>query len=231
MDLPVLTDPLRSTICEFLENYKDSYFSAFEFDSFILANATEPNPESPPTCWAFTKGDGENLSIVDLLMATSAIPVVFPPQTISDNGQPRNIPTGEFIDGGREDAFKGFEDQLTAYFQRSDTPDTPMGEMYIISPMRDNPRDIGAGLVNNALKQWLETNTFYELLSSFERWNDRKNYLTEVFVCIPEMDENINALDFGIQREQYNEVRKWYTEFPRRPVAVDLSTFIRRHDV
>jgi hypothetical protein len=237
--LPLNTKPLRNKIDSFLSIGNMREFSDFEFHTYILAFSFI----RLRTFWANSDNwKHHNIILSDLLMATSAIPIIFPDQEINrSDSKRRRILRGRFADGGSSGSFKRFEIELGRYIKSYGQFD----KLFIISPMREvSSKDYEAldhflpsnsvlnlsvkdfGLLKNFLAM-ISMNGFDNFLIQFEKWSRTRNIANQIFVCIPELDDNFPILLFDQQEEQYQAVIDWVDKNPEK-LAVPIAEYVKK---
>lgn len=150
--LPLNNNPLRSKIEKYLNTIECSTFKNFEFETFILIFSIL----GLKTVWTHNlEAKYENASLLDLLMASSAIPIVFPEQEIKnlEKQLPELIQANidkpiishvaekaiqselltKYTDGGTAGSFKNFETEFGQYISQNGIFD----KVFVISPMRE----------------------------------------------------------------------------------------------
>ncbi len=149
------TKPFRETLDGFLSKAGVTEYGDLPFDSFVLTLSDKEKE----TVWAnnFEATNQNVLKASDLFMSSTAIPVFFPWQKISDsNSTERNFPKGHFNDGGTKGQFIKFEDIIGAYVLENG----PFESLDIISPMREFGTDAAAeleeGLRNIGIKEFVK---------------------------------------------------------------------------
>lgn len=237
--LPLNTKPLRNKIDSFLSIGNMHDFSDFEFHSYILAFSYL----RLRTFWANNENwKHHNIILSDLLMATSAIPIIFPDQEINrSDSKRRRILRGRFADGGTSGSFKRFEIELRRYIKSNG----PLEKLFIISPMREvSSKDYEAldqflpsnSVLNLSTKDFgllkdflgmISMNGFDSFLIRFEKWCRTRNIANQIFVCIPELDDNFPILLFEHQKEQYQAVIDWVDKYPEK-LAVPIAEYVKK---
>ncbi len=238
--LPFNTDPLRTLVNSFLEKLDFSTLKELPYTTYILA--CQLRWLFPKTRWA--KSDNinyGNLKLANLMMATTAIPIIFPKQNVHvQEGTRSSFPHGNrvyYVDGGTGKTFNGFSQNLGKYVQKNGTFD----EMYVISPMREAETvefdDEIKSTFNSAelqfhksLQDFLGSNlqrTFIKFLKKLEAWNYHGQPMAKkIYVCIPDMVKNFPILSFDKQEAQYNAVMDWVEKNPEllaRPLKQYLN--------
>jgi hypothetical protein len=239
--IPLDTNPLRKTIIDFLEKSDMKTLGDLTFQSFILTFSFR----RLMTLWTYSKWNRHNkLYLSDLLMASSAIPILFPDQAINCKDESRRRFTrGRFADGGTGGSFKRFEYYLNKYIIRNGKLD----RIFIISPMRevtsedyDNLSQLipVKDIIKLDLKEFKLLKLFLEMISQngfdsfihrLYKWTQKRKIANEIFVCIPALEKNFPILKFNKQKEQYEAVSRWIDENPEQ-LAVPLEQYVQRID-
>lgn len=239
--IPLDTAPLRNTVGDFLEAGKMNTLNDFTFQSYILAFSFL----RLSTIWISNLFNRHhNVKLLDLMMATTAIPIIFPDQTIRNNNNKINKYTrGKFSDGGAGGSFKRFEFYLKKYVRQNETLD----KIYIISPMREvtdsdyeelNKIIPSVEIFKMELKdirllkiflEMISQNGFDTFIKRFHKWTKKRDIANEIFVCIPQMDNNYPILNFNKQREQYQSVCDWIDQNPDK-LAIPLDEYVKQFD-
>jgi hypothetical protein len=231
------SSPLRHTLNAFLKKMNVKIAGDLPFTSYILVFSLRRFS----TVWADNRDEGNKyLDLSDLFMASAAIPVLFPSQTIgSGSSKKRNFPGGKFSDGGTSGTFKKFEKQLDDFISING----PLDTLYIISPMREKSPAEEKSLRDLILKTvpdqtdlskiddfitTVSLTGFHHFLKRLRDWNKAEIKIKNCFVCIPVMDRNFFVLDFAIQKEQYDKVCRWIDANPGR-LAVPLEHYLDEH--
>lgn len=244
--LPIYdTTPLRKTLERFIDNCDFKYLKDLPFYSNILTFSLQ----KLMTCWGTSRDEDEYyLNVIDMLMASTAIPALFPLQEVGrKEGENVSFPTGKFSDGGTLGTFKRFKSNLRQYYRQNKRE--RFENMYIISPMRepDNEEMISEDLKSlansnetegNTISDFIKNhsyNTFIKFLKKLEKFRvgcflNNKPIADNIYVCIPRFETNFNILDFSNQELQYNTTCKWVDENPK-DFAVPLSEYLERKGV
>ncbi|MCF8358603.1 MAG: patatin-like phospholipase family protein [Prolixibacteraceae bacterium] len=224
--IPLDTKPLRKTVDGFLEKANMNSLDDCAFQSYILAFWYR----KLKTFWAYNENKNyKNLSLSDLMMATTAIPIIFPDQKIlSVNNSKSKFKNDSFGDGGAGGTFKRFETHLKKNTRKNGGFDN----IYIISPMREVTHDDYQDLYNmipsfeilklqikqiKLLRIFLEMisqNGFDTFIKRFYKWTKKRAIANNIYVCIPKLPENFPILNFNLQKKQYQCVIKWFDENP-----------------
>ncbi|MBN1924717.1 MAG: patatin-like phospholipase family protein [Prolixibacteraceae bacterium] len=219
--IPLDTIPLRKTIDNFILKAGIKTLGELPFQSYILAFWYR----RLKTVWAYSENfKHKALDLSDVMMATTAIPIIFPDQTISSNEKINSsFLKGSFGDGGAGGTFKRFEYYLKKYYKQNGKLDN----IYIISPMRELSHDDYQDLYNMMpsfemlklkLKEvkllriflgMISQNGFDTFIKRFYKWTRKKQIANNIYVCIPRLPQNYPILNFGLQKEQYKSVCEW----------------------
>lgn len=240
--VPVNTTPLRNLISSFFDMATISKLHDCSFDSFVLAFSIR----RLTTVWASNcYNRHKEVNITDLLMASSAIPIIFPDQTINvkNTNRTKHFIKGSFVDGGTGGSFKKFEKHLKKYTKQKGQ----FENLYIISPMRqisDEDFDELSKLIPakeyfridlkdlGILKIFLEMisqNGFDTFVRRLNKWTLKNKIAENIFICIPEMEDNYPLLNFDKQKAQYDSVCKWVDENPDK-LAIPLNEYVKRFE-
>jgi hypothetical protein len=239
--IPVNTGPLRNTINGFLEKAKIDSLENCSFTSFILAFSYR----KLKTIWLSNFFNRHKyIDMLDLLMATSAIPIIFPDQKIrSHNEKLRRFVPGSFGDGGIGGSFRKFDYYMNRYMRENGSFDN----IYIISPMREissnDFEDMNRMLSTKKkfkidLKEMrllrlfldmISQNGFDSFIKRFYKWSKKKDLANDIYICIPELTENFPFLNFDKQSEQYQAVADWADANPNQ-LTIPIEDYIKKFD-
>jgi hypothetical protein len=239
--IPVNTGPLRITLEEFLKKASISTMSDFSFVSFILAFSYR----RLTTVWASNFFNRHRcVDVLDLLMATSAIPLIFPDQVIrKQEKKHKRFLRGSFADGGTAGSFKRFEFYLKKYLRQNDSFDN----LYIISPKRQisdddfdelkhllpATRSIAVNLkqlrVLRLFLDMISQNGFDTFVKRFYKWCETNTIAENIYICKPAMDADFPFLNFDRQKEQYDSVCAWVDNNPDN-LAVPISEYVKKFE-
>ncbi len=237
--LPFDTAPLRNTIQEFVDKMNCKYVGDLAFYAYILSFSYR----KIKTLWACSQNpDDHYLDITDMFMASTAIPILFPWQEISsETGQPREFPEGHFADGGTGGTFKQFDGSIGEYVRQNGQFDN----MYIISPMRERAGDEDkeilelvkgngatgvdiSGFLNHVKS--LSMNTFLKFIKQLNDWKYNGMAMAQnIYISIPEMDNNFPMINFDLQKPQYDAVTAWIGANPDK-LAIPIDEFLKIHE-
>lgn len=239
--IPLNTKPLLKTISNFTAKASLIDLKDFEFKSYILAFSYL----RLSTLWASNLFHRhEKIDINSLLMATSAIPIIFEDQSLKLNGGKRfRFSRGRYADGGTGGSFRRFEFYLKKYIKQHGQLD----KMYIVSPMREvSPEDYEevykmlpvTQLFNLELKdlklfkiflEMISQNGFDSFVKRFYKWTLKHKVANNIYICIPGMTANYPLLKFDKQKEQYYEVCAWADKNPDK-IAIPIEEYIKRFE-
>jgi hypothetical protein len=239
--MPFQTTPLYDRIQNFNHNANFQCVGDLPFDTYILAFSLL----RLSTFWVYNRKEKHKAAnLTDLLMASTAIPIIFPNHPIRPiPGTSCSLPKGDYLDGGTSGSFKRFKQPLMHYVKANGSFDT----MYIISPMREVSTEdfdeLDSLLPSNdllklnskdftLLKSFLEMismNGFDSFLKAFHTWinTSKRKIANEIVVCVPKLEKNYPILNFSRQEEQYNCVRKWAALHPNQ-LAIPLSEYVNQ---
>ncbi|HEX2920718.1 MAG TPA: patatin-like phospholipase family protein [Bacteroidales bacterium] len=152
------------------------------------------------------------LNLVDILMATSAVPFAFPSVKINNVS---TIPDLNFIDGGFSVDYLPFKALLDFQEQRGERVKT----VYIISRKGGMSNSIGDELeslgIDNKIRldkltpsvDNLLVKVFFNRLEAFAK--DDPEMIMRSYVWIPDFEQNFLMLNFNNLREQYTITKAW----------------------
>ncbi len=231
--LPVSTEPLRQLLKTVLNDtigYRimadlpvSTSLSVVSLQIRGFANRTyrlsniRINKESDP-----------GLDIVDVLMASTAFPVVFPPVTINNNG---TIPDSRYIDGGAGDDYLPYRAVIDFEKYRG----YPVERVYIVGRKMGNDETFAQELKEMGIERYdwfskvglsledIEKNALYKRFDNLKK--EAPLLASKTSVLIPDFSENYTMFDFNNLYEQYASARKWARA--NRPVP--LNDFIKNN--
>lgn len=153
-----------------------------------------------------------DFNLVEVLMASTAIPVIFPPARLQESN---NLPNSSFIDGGLgEDHLP-----LTAVLQFEKYRNSGVDTLIIVSRKSDTRPELDEELLKfgnndsrlsgklNLRIENMAKNGFIKSMKELQ-----KNYpeLAErTYVYIPDFEENFPLLDFSNLRKQFDVTANW----------------------
>lgn len=206
------TGPLRKTLEDFIANDPSlGYRSLSDLPYPTWISAVNRNTGKTER-FSSTNPDHAGINLVDLLMASSAIPVLFPPVRIPGKGL--------YIDGATGTDSTPVESFDTDRFDK----------LYIISP--DTAfTDYNSRLRPELKKRSIVANltftfeAFVHSLFSFqlERSLDFVKRKENAFLFMPRVDKKYSYLDFNSMEEMYEQTRKWASENSPVPVVEYLK--------
>jgi hypothetical protein len=242
--LPYNTEPLRGLVNSFLKNINISILKDLPFTSNILA--FQRKWFWSKTRWARSDYNMHwNLEMTDLMMASTAIPIIFPKQSVfCKEGCSSNFPNGKknhYNDGGTGGTFEGFGQNLGEYVKKYGMFD----EMYIISPMREADTvefNDEVKKMKNSVELELHKNiqeflgsilqkTFVKFLKKLDAWKYQGNPMAKsIYVCVPELEKNFPILSFDQQKEQYVAVTNWAEKNPGS-LTITLKEYLKMYAI
>jgi hypothetical protein len=225
-----ITLPQRKKINELINEAEFSTISGLPFDSAILATSMNENK----SIWLKSTSRKErDLNLTDIIMASSAIPVLFPTQQLNvvDNGFSTKF-IGAYYEGSMPGLFHKFKKQL----KKITLEHGSFEQIFIISPKRlfDYSKflnhDLSMMLPQEKFqfKQFLNQislHGFLAFLIKLQKANSKKSLSKSIMVSIPEMEDNFGLLDYSDQICKYEVVTNWFNQNPNR-LTVDISTYI-----
>jgi hypothetical protein len=239
--LPFNTTPLRNMLNGFLDKAGMKNFDQCRFNTYILAFSYR----RLSTIWVHNRNKHHNESkLLPLLMATTAIPLIFPDQPIVNNN-PKNqkFLKGNFADGGIGGSFKRFEKHLKKEFRQNG----PFDNIYIVSPMREVVKedfDALKALIPASdrfkmdLKEFKVLRLFLEMISQngfdtfvkrLHRWSRKHKIASNIYISIPALEKNFPILNFDFQQEQYEAVSDWARKHPEK-VCIPIHQYVRKFE-
>jgi predicted acylesterase/phospholipase RssA len=169
------------------------------------------------------------LSIVDILMASTAFPVVFPPAKIPNA---KTIPDLDYVDGGVGD------DQIPfrALLQFEKYRGVGVEKVYIISRDGDDETKISDELkalgidddgvfdkVNISVDTYLRRGIIKKLQTYAKEAPD---LVPRTYVWIPDFGEEFPMFNFGNMKQQYETTTQWARSNPPKPLAEYLLPYL-----
>jgi hypothetical protein len=224
------TIPLRKSFHAFLFRSKLNQYSDLPFRTKILTFSRDLHK----TLWTDSeKNRTANTLLIDLLMASFSVPVLYPSQYINGANQlPTGLPDGSFTDGATDAIFK----KSKRHLKKVVSDNGPFEKMYIISPMRNtNASFIHANLTAHATREEIDIlNHFFESVSKkgflkflykLKKANRYNRIAEKIFVCVPELKQAHDILDFDNQFEKYQEVCAWADKNPN-DLRIELTEYL-----
>jgi len=154
----------------------------------------------------------EDLSIVDVLMASTSIPVAFPPQHLIVPGSVKPVPCfdgGVGVDGIPVNALR----------------DERCEDLYVIRPMAYDPQKPSNKISPLARFQIVSTAVraseyLRESLFSFALCRAVRYAGSTAYCYMPKLSYNYNLLDFACGREQIEETLRWVENPGNTPLRI-----------
>lgn len=215
--LPVDTSPLRSFLTRIV-NDSLGYYKMKDLPIVTAISITELNAIDFPkqnyrlSNRKINRESDPELSIVDVLMASTAFPLVFPEQKIKNA---TTLPDKFFADGGiGEDhvPYRGLID-----FMKKDS--TSVKKVFIVSRKSDLVPDVNKELeavgvdtlsiidrFGFSFDEILQRG-FLEGLENYSR--QLPQLVNETYVYVPDFKEKFLLLDFNTLKEQYKLTKSW----------------------
>lgn len=229
--LPVNTDPLRQLLTTILHDTLGYYklkdlpyptslstvslsIKSWADLTYRLSNL-KINAESDP-----------ELDLVEVLMATTAFPLAFPPVRISKNS---TLPPGRFIDGGTGSDYIPYRAVLE--FEKFSHKN--IDRMIIVSRKLDTEEGLRAELLNMGINRLdlldklgiaiedMGQRAFFKGLESL--MGEAPQLSGKTMIYIPAIPDEYPLFDFSNMKEQYLVSRNWART--HKPIALD--TFLK----
>ncbi|MBN2348375.1 MAG: patatin-like phospholipase family protein [Bacteroidales bacterium] len=167
------------------------------------------------------------LNLVDIIMASSAFPLVFPPVKIQ---HVKTIPDVEYIDGGVGDDHVPFQALLEfEKFRRSG-----IEKVYIISRKSDSIPEIseelrGIGINDKGIfdKLGISLDAFLSkgILKRLEAYAaEAPELVPRTYIWIPDFEANFLLFDFDNLKKQYELTTEWAKTHDPVPLEIFLQT-------
>jgi len=226
-----ITIPQRKKINELVAAAGFSKISDLPFNSVILTTSVSENKAN----WlkSYTRKE-KDLNLTDILMASSAIPVIFPTQQLNNMADSYST---KFIGANCEGAMLGLFYKFRKQMKKIVLENGPFERIFIVSPSRlydyNNTMNHDLSLmipqekyqINQFLNQ-ISIHGFLTFLIKLQKANSKNNLAKHITVSIPESDDNFGLLDFSNQLEKYANVKNGFENNPNR-LAVDISEYIK----
>lgn len=229
--LPVSNEPLRKLLEEIMVNrlgYKT--LADLPLPTAISVVSLRPSPLSEGT-YRFcnrkiNRESDSTLSLVDVLMASTAYPLVFPPSRI--NGI-KTIPDIPYYDGGIGDDRVPFQ----ALIEFENYRKQPVERVIIISRKRDTDMTLADELkpFGYELKTKLNNGLSPDVLTSLGFWRRlehiKKRYpelAAKTMVFVPSYRYSFPMFDFNNLKEQYELTYQWAKQ--NKPIP--LNEFLKQ---
>lgn len=167
------------------------------------------------------------LSLVDIVMASSAFPVAFPPVRIENV---RTIPDVEYIDGAASEDIVPYH----ALFEFEKSRGEGVGRIYIVSRKSDSLPHVseelrGLGINDNGIfdKMGLSLDAIIEkgIMKSLAAYaEEAPDHLPITYMWVPDFTKDFLLFNFANLKEQYSLTSEWAKANEPMP----LSNFLMR---
>ena len=229
--LPLNTHPLRELLVRIVNDslgYK--VIGDLPFPSAISATSVRlPPPRRQAMRFSnmqINEESNPSYNLIDILMASTAIPLVFPSVKINNAA---DFPDETFKDGGV------FDDRIPyeAVLQYQRFSGKKIDKLIIVSRKSDSVKSIQYELENLGFKntkmledlgaflQNYSQDSFVKKLKEFEKTNP--DLAARTYIYIPEFKENFPMLDFNTMEEQYGVTSEW----AKRNQPILLSEYLK----
>ena len=231
--LPVDTSPLRNYLTRIV-NDSLGYYKLKDLPITTAISITELNMLDIPkknyrlSNKKINSESDPNLDIIDVLMASTAFPVVFPEQKIKNS---TTLPERTFVDGGMGEDHVPFSGLIDFIRSRNESVE----KVFIISRKSDLEPDINKELdavgigdikvfdrIGVSLDEFLQKGFIKGLKEYEEKLPD---LVENTFVYIPYFEQKFLLLDFNTLKEQYTLTKKWAAENNPEPLSVYHRNF------
>ncbi|HQN93028.1 MAG TPA: hypothetical protein PLQ09_02845 [Prolixibacteraceae bacterium] len=225
-----ITLPQRKKYNELLQEAGFSTISDLPFDSIILTSVVNENK----TKWINSRAKKEReLNLDDILMASSAIPVIFPPHQLNSNTESVH---SKFLGAHYEGSTCGLLNKFKKQLGKIILEHGPFEQIFILSPKRlfdYSPvihHDLSMMIAQekyqfNQFLNHISLHSFLTFLIKLQKNNSKNRLAKTISVSIPEMDQNVGLLDYTDQYDKYVMVKNWFEKNPDR-LAIDISAYI-----
>jgi hypothetical protein len=224
------TIPLRNKLKEFMKKAQLGKMSDLSFDTNVLVFSEEKNK----TIWVGSRfAKNRSILLSDLLMATTAVPVIFPKCYIHGaNDELTGIPDVKYSEGSTEGVLKKFKKNL----KKQIAFNGPFGALYILSPERrlnsytllEQCFSVMADVEKLKLEEFfkqLGLEPFLKFLVKFRKVNKGRKFASKVFVCMPNLQKTQDLFEYGEQKLKYDEVVRWAERNPN-DLVIEIDTFL-----
>ncbi len=212
--LPLNTEPVRNLLEEFVED-RLGYHKIGDLPVMTEISFTSRHPRLRKDVYRmFSRKINEEsdttLSLVDILMASTAIPIAFPPQRI---GNVTTIPDMEYIDGGAGidyvpfqalldfQEFRGKDVRRVYIISRKTELASVSQELRVLGIERQGVDRFGNSL-DNVMKKFL-----INRLTAFAK--AAPDMVFKSYVWIPDFDQDFLMFNFNNLEEQYAITKLW----------------------
>ncbi|MFA9392652.1 MAG: patatin-like phospholipase family protein [Prolixibacteraceae bacterium] len=223
------THAMRNKLTMLLRTAGFSQISDLPFHTSLLISSTQRNK----TTWIKSKSKKhENGDLIDILMASAALPVLFPPQVINSvYDLPLQIKEGTYAEGAHNGLFFNFRKQLKKIIAENYSID----ELFVLSPQRaiDPATNIPDKLsamtfdekttLDNFMEQ-ISLHEFLVFLNDLKQANHKHKFARKISVTLPETGKIYPITDFANQNSKYKMITKWLDENPDK-LCVELNEF------
>lgn len=223
------THAFRNKLAMFLRITGFQKLSDLPFNTSILISSSTRSK----TLWLKNNSKKHvNGDLVDILMASGAIPVLFPPQVINScDDLPLQIKEGTYWEGAQNGLLFNFRKQMKKIIADNLSIDV----LHIISPQRaiDPLISINHNLsgmtpdeldiFDNYLNQ-ISLNEFLAFLKELKEANHKHKIARKIVVTLPETGKLFNLTDFNNQTKKYQTTYNWFEAHPEK-LAVELNQF------
>lgn len=225
------THPQRKRITQFLNINRFICIGDLPFSSAIITSENL----TKKTKWL--KSNSDKFKYVDLgdaLMASSSLPVFFPPQLLNSvNDLPVSVSDNTYVEGAKNGIFAKFKKQIKEIVSENGS----FEQLFIISPQRANSDFLLWNLQYKGMSQQdkhsfsnfldeISLNQFLVFLFKLERLNWKRKFANKIYICIPEFENEMNILDFSNQMDKYKLTYNWFEKNTNR-LAIELDEFNR----
>ena len=204
--------------------------SDLSFDTNVLVFSEGKNK----TIWVGSRfAKNRSILLSDLLMATTAVPVIFPSCYIHGaNDESTGIPDVKYSEGSTEGVLKRFKKNL----KKQIAFNGPFGAIYILSPERrlnsyaqlepsfSAMADVEKLKLEEFCKQ-LSLESFLKFLVKFRKVNKGRKFASKIFICMPNLQKTQDMFEFGHQKLKYDEVVRW-AEKTSNDLSIEIDTFL-----
>ncbi len=226
-----ITLPQRKKFAKLLNEAGFTTISDLPFDSIILTSVVNENK----TKWMKSRAKKlDKLNLDDILMASSAVPVLFPSHQLNSNADSLH---SKFLGAHYEGSACGLLNKFKKQLGRIVLEHGTFEQVFIISPKRlfdYSPvilHDLSMMIAQekyqfNQFLNHISLHGFLTFLIKLQKNNSKNRLAKSISISIPEMDENVGLFDYSDQYDKYVMVKNWFEKNPER-LAVDISAYIK----
>lgn len=207
------TAPLKSTLEKYVQGTDNIGYQTLG-DTFLPTHISAVNRQTGLTQRFFSGSPKDRgLNIVEVLLASTAIPVVFPERKITG--------VGTFVDGGT-----GTDNSPVEAL----ADHAPFDELYVIAPQQQSPesdikkRHESKGPIISNLTFAMDVRSQglleFQLFRSLNLVKDPAN----AFFYTPSLKTEYNFLNFGVMKPQYEETLAWAKQNDPQPIQEYLKS-------